>query len=57
MLKVINDQMSNSDKANILVVESSNSLSREKYIAKLRGEMLDLQLRRDQLLQKDTPEL
>ena len=57
MIKVINDQMSNSDKANILVVESSNSLSREKYIAKLRGEMLDLQLRRDQLLQKDTPEL
>ena len=56
MLKVIKQQMISGEKANIPVTESSNSLSREKYIAKLRGEMLDLELRRDQLLQKFTPE-
>lgn len=56
MLKVIKEQMLNGDKTNIPVTESSNSLSREKHIAKLRGEMLNLQLRRDQLLQKYTPE-
>lgn len=36
--------------------ESSDSPSREKHIAKLRGELLDLQLRREQLLARFTPQ-
>ncbi|HEX9970838.1 MAG TPA: hypothetical protein VGD14_02095, partial [bacterium] len=56
MLNVIKEQVLSGDKTNVPVTESSNSLSREKYIARLRGEMLDLELRRDQLLQKYTPE-
>jgi len=56
MLNVIKRQLTSGDKANIPVTESSNSLSREKHIARLRGEMLDLELKRDQLLQKFTPE-
>ncbi|MEE4310413.1 MAG: GumC family protein [candidate division KSB1 bacterium] len=56
MLRVIKEEIINGDRANIPVTETSNALSREKYIAKLRGDMLDLQLRRDQLLQKYTPE-
>ncbi len=36
--------------------EASDSPSREKHIAKLRGELLDLQLRREQLLTRFTPE-
>jgi succinoglycan biosynthesis transport protein ExoP len=56
MLNVIKQQMINGDKANFPVTESSNSLSREKHIARLRGELLDLELKRDQLLQKFTPE-
>ena len=56
MLNVIKQQMIAGDKANFPVTESSNSLSREKHIARLRGEMLDLELKRDHLLQKFTPE-
>ena len=56
MLKVIKAQILYGDRTNIPVTESSNSLSREKYIAKLRGELLDLQMRRDRLLQRYTPE-
>lgn len=56
MLKVIKEQILTGDKTNIPVTESSDSPSREKYIARLRGELLDLQLRRDQLLQKYTVE-
>ncbi len=56
MLKVIKSQLSSGDKINIPATESANSLSREKHIARLRGELLDLELRRDQLLQKFTPE-
>lgn len=36
--------------------EASDSPSREKYIAKLRGDLLDLHSKRDQLLQKYTPQ-
>lgn len=56
MLNVIKDQVLSGDKVNIPVTESSDSPSREKHIARLRGDMLDLELRRDQLLQKYTPE-
>ncbi len=56
MLNVIKSQLLSGDKINIPVTESSNSLSREKHIARLRGELLDLELRRDLLLQKFTPE-
>lgn len=56
MIKVIKQKILNGDKTNIPVTESSNSLSREKYITKLRGELLDLELKRDQLLQKYNPE-
>ncbi len=56
MLKVIKSQWMTGDKINIPATESANSLSREKHIARLRGELLDLELRRDQLLQKFTPE-
>ncbi|MCR4438341.1 MAG: GNVR domain-containing protein [bacterium] len=37
-------------------IESSDSPSREKHIAKLRGELLDLQMRREQLLTRFTPQ-
>jgi len=56
MLTVIKQQLASGDKANFPVTETSNSLSREKHIARLRGELLDLELKRDQLLQKFTPE-
>ncbi len=56
MLKVIKEQVLSGDKTNIPVTESSDSPSREKHIARLRGEMLDLQLQRDQLLLKFKPE-
>lgn len=56
ILEVIKRQLANGDKINIPATESANSLSREKHIARLRGELLDLELRRDQLLQKFTPE-
>lgn len=56
MLNVIKNQWLNGDKINIPATESANSLSREKHIARLRGELLDLELHRDQLLQKFTPE-
>ncbi|MDZ7339660.1 MAG: GumC family protein [candidate division KSB1 bacterium] len=36
--------------------EASDSPSREKHIAKLRGELLDLQMRREQLLTRFTPQ-
>lgn len=56
MLKVIKEQITKGAEANIPATESANSLSREKFIAKLRGKLLDLELRRDALLQKYTPE-
>jgi len=56
MLTVIKEQMFKKPQVNIPVTESSDSPSREKFIAKLRGELLDMELRRDQLLQIYTPE-
>lgn len=43
-------------KVGIPSIESSDSPSREKHIAKLRGELLDLQMRREQLLTRFTPQ-
>lgn len=56
MLAVIKEQVQKGAGANVPVTESSDSPSREKFIAKLRGDLLDLELKRDQLLQKFTPE-
>lgn len=56
MLKVIKEQMIIGNKTNIPVTESTDSPSRVDYIARLRADLLDLESRRDQLLQKYTPE-
>lgn len=40
---------------NIPATEVSDSPSREKYIAKLRGELLDMEIRKDELLQRFRP--
>ncbi len=56
MLNIIEEQMASGADVNIPVTESSDSPSREKYITKLRGELLDLELQRSKLLQKYTPE-
>ncbi len=55
-LQVIKSQLHSGRGVNIPSTDISNSLSREKHIAKLRGELLDLELQREQLLQKFTPE-
>ncbi len=43
-------------KVGVPSIESSDSPSREKHIAKLRGELLDLQMQREQLLTRFTPQ-
>jgi succinoglycan biosynthesis transport protein ExoP len=55
MLKIIREQIVKGAEANIPVTESSDSPSREKFIAKLKGELMDMELERDELLQKYTP--
>ena len=55
-LKVIKEQILQSDGINIPAIEASDTPSREKHIAKLRGDLLDMELRREQLLSKFTPE-
>ncbi|MFZ5518900.1 MAG: GumC family protein [Candidatus Zhuqueibacterota bacterium] len=55
-LNIVKEQKATNADVNIPVTESSDSPSREKYITKLRGEQLDLQLQRNKLLQKYTPE-
>jgi len=55
-LKIIREQYASGQILNIPTTESSNSLSREKYIGKLKGDLLDMEVRRDQLLRKFTPE-
>jgi len=55
-LNIVKEQKASNADVNIPVTESSDSPSREKYITKLRGELLDLQLQRNKLLQKYTPE-
>ena len=54
-LAVIEGQLEKGESINIPSTESSNSLSREKYIAKLKGDLLDMEIQRERLLQKFTP--
>ena len=53
---MIKEQLSNGGTLNIPSTESSDSPSREKYIAKLKGELLDMEIRKEKLLQKFTPQ-
>lgn len=55
-LKIIRQQFTSGQVMNIPTTESSNSMSRDKYISKLKGDLLDMELRRNLLLQKFTPE-
>ena len=55
-LKVIKEQIKEGYNISIPSTESSDSPSREKYIAKLKGELLDMEIQREQLLQKFTPQ-
>lgn len=55
-LEVIKAQLARGETGSIPSTESSNSLSREKYIAKLRGDLLDMKIQREKLLQKFTPQ-
>ena len=54
-LAVIKDQLANGSSINIPSTESSDSPSREKHIAKLKGNLLDMEIRKEQLQQKFTP--
>ena len=56
LLEVIKQQFTKGRELSIPVTESSDSPSREKYIAKLRGDLLDMQIQRERLLQKFTPQ-
>jgi len=55
-LKIIREQFNSGQAINIPTTESSNSLSRDKYVTKLKSDLLDMAVRRDRLLQKFTPE-
>lgn len=55
-LAVIKAQRQKSKNINIPTNETSDSPSREKYIAKLKGDLLDMEVRRERLLQKFTPQ-
>lgn len=54
-LAVIQERLQNGQDINIPSTESSDSPSREKHIARLRGELLDMEIQRERLLQKFTP--
>lgn len=54
-LTVIKEQMEKGSEINIPSTEVSDSPSREKYIAKLKGELLDMEIQRDRLLQRFKP--
>lgn len=55
-LAVFREQLENGESINIPSTETSDSPSREKYIAKLKGDLLDMEIRKEQLLQKFTPQ-
>ncbi len=55
-LTVIKDQLNEGHNISIPSTESSDSPSRVNYIAKLKGELLDMEIQREQLLQKFTPQ-
>jgi uncharacterized protein involved in exopolysaccharide biosynthesis len=54
-LAVIKAQFRKGSTIDIPATESSNSPSREKYIAKLKSDLLDMEIQRERLLQKFTP--
>lgn len=54
-LSVILEQLQDGSDIQIPATDVSDSPSQEKYIAKLRGELLDMQIRRDQLMQRFKP--
>ena len=55
-LAVIQEQFEQGEDINIPATETSDSPSREKHIAKLKGEWLDMELLKQKLLQKFTPQ-
>jgi uncharacterized protein involved in exopolysaccharide biosynthesis len=55
-LEVFKDRLNNEGAIIVPSTESSDSPSRVNYIAKLRGELLDMEIRREQLLQNFTPQ-
>ncbi len=55
-VNVIDEQLASGKDVDIPVTEASDSPSREKHIAKLRGELLDFEMQREQLLEHFTPE-
>jgi uncharacterized protein involved in exopolysaccharide biosynthesis len=55
-LAVFRQQPVDGSSINIPSTETSDSPSREKYIAKLKGDLLDMEIRKEQLLQKFTPQ-
>ena len=55
-LSVIEGQLKDDQFINIPVIEASDSPSREKYIAKLKSDLLELEVEREQLLLVYTPE-
>jgi uncharacterized protein involved in exopolysaccharide biosynthesis len=54
-LSVIVEQLEKGEEFTIPSTEVSNSLSNEKYITKLKGELLDMKIQRNLLLQKFNP--
>ena len=54
-LSVIKDHLKNGMVSNIPNTDASDSPSRERYIAKLKGELLDLELQREAMLLTFTP--
>jgi uncharacterized protein involved in exopolysaccharide biosynthesis len=55
-LDVFNSRLKSGDAIIIPSTESSDSPSRVNYISKLRGELLDKEIQKEQLLQKFTPQ-
>jgi uncharacterized protein involved in exopolysaccharide biosynthesis len=55
-LAVIRAQLRKGRDPTIPTTETSDSPSREKYIAKLKGDLLDMEIQRERLLQKFTPQ-
>ncbi len=55
-LAVIKEQVNKGASISIPSTEASDSPSREKYIAKMKGDLLDMEIRKEQLLQKFTPQ-
>jgi uncharacterized protein involved in exopolysaccharide biosynthesis len=55
-LQVFKTRLEDGSAALVPSTESSDSPSRVNYIAKLRGQLLDMEIQREQLLQKFTPQ-